>query len=185
MDSDDQVYTLTLEAYADTIVPGEKRSPDDRAIAGIVEGPGAVAAGAIEVLHHSAPGIEAGLPSLVAMLNQHAVNYAAELGLALDTDVPAFVALDYQHRYALVGRLTTPGHPEKAGWVLLALFCNMAFDSAPHKHTADAIAEGHPLLVTLNFAKPNDDGLWRFSEFGYGLELAKTHPNTTPSGSPA
>lgn len=36
MDSDEQVYTLTLEAYPDTIVPGERRSARDRATVGIV-----------------------------------------------------------------------------------------------------------------------------------------------------
>ena len=185
MDSEDPVYTLTLEAFADTIVPGEKRHPDDRAIAGVVEGPGSVQAGAIELMHHSAPGIEAGLPSLVAMLNNHATAYAQEHGIDLDTTVPPFVALDYPHRYALVGRLTSPGHPEKAGWVLLALFSNMAFDSAPHKSTADAMAEGHPVSSVLGFKPANADGLWRFKDYGYHQELAKTHPNTTESGSPA
>src|SRR4051812_23930655 len=34
--------TLTLEAFADTIIPGEKRSPDDVAVAGAAEGGGAV-----------------------------------------------------------------------------------------------------------------------------------------------
>ncbi|MFC5288132.1 DUF5987 family protein [Actinokineospora guangxiensis] len=181
----DPVYIQTLEAYADTIVPGEKRSPDDRAIAGIVEGPGSVQAGALEVLHHSAPGIDAGLPVLVGMLNAHATNYAQERGIELDDTVPPFVSLAYEHRYALVGILTAPGHPEKSGWVLMALFCNMAFDSAPHKHTAEAIAEGHPGLLTLGFKKPNEDGIWRFKEHGYRQVLAKTHPNTTESGSPA
>ncbi|GGS32265.1 MULTISPECIES: DUF5987 family protein [Actinokineospora] len=185
MDSEDPVYTLTLEAYADTIVPGEKRSPDDRAIAGVVEGPGSVQAGALELMHHSAPGIAVGLPTLVAMLNQHATNYAEEHGIALDDTVPPFVALDYDHRYALVGRLTALGHPEQAGWVMLALFSNMAFDSAPHKSTLDALEEGHPGLITLGFKKPDTDGIWRFKEYGYHQELAKTHPDTTESGSPA
>ncbi|MFD0887667.1 DUF5987 family protein, partial [Streptosporangium algeriense] len=29
---------MTLEAFADTIVPGEKRSPGDEAVAGAAEG---------------------------------------------------------------------------------------------------------------------------------------------------
>jgi enediyne biosynthesis protein E8 len=177
-------YTLTLEAFADTIVPGERRSPDERAIAGVASGPGAVAAGALEVLHHSAPGIDQGLESLVTMANQHARRYASDRGMSLDDGLPPFVALSYQDRYALVSELTAPTHPEKDGWVLLALFCNMAFDSAPHKHTAEAIAEGHPGLRTLGFTKPDSDGLWRFPNFSYGRKLAERHPNTTDSGSP-
>lgn len=185
MRSDDHArYTLTLEAFADTIVPGEKRSPEDRAIAGVVSGPGAVAAGALEVLHHPSPGIAEGLESLVDMANQHALRYAAERDTPLDDRVPPFVALSYQDRYRLVVELTAPGHPEKDGWVLLALFCNMAFDSAPHMHTGEAIAQGHPGLRTLGFAKPDSDGLWRFPKFSYGRKLAERHPSTTTSGSP-
>ncbi|TYB91427.1 regulator, partial [Micromonospora sp. WP24] len=36
----DPVRTATLEAFADTIIPGAKRFPEDRAIAGVVDDPG-------------------------------------------------------------------------------------------------------------------------------------------------
>lgn len=183
-----QVRTTTLEAFADTIVPGVKRSPDDRAIAGVCDDPGAVEAGAIELLETPATGVTAGLGPLSEALNAHALAYATRNGLDLETPagnaVPPFVALSFEHRVALVNELTTPGHPEKDGWVVLALFSNMAYDSAAHKSTAAAIAEGHPGLLALGFAKPDEDGLWRFPDFSYGQELAKRHPNTTASGSP-
>lgn len=185
MEGDDRtVRTLTLEAFADTIIPGEKRFPGDRAVAGAATGGGAVAAGAIEVLETPATGITAGLDPLSQSLNQHAVAYADRAGLTLDDDVPPFVALPFEHRTALVRELTAPGHPEQDGWVVLALFSNMAYDIAPHLHTADALAAGHPGLTAMGFAKPNADGLWRFPEFSYGRELADVHPNTTESGSP-
>lgn len=177
--------TMTLEAFADTIVPGEKRSPDDVAIAGASSGAGAVQAGALEVLAHPATGIGGSLDYLAGALNQHAAAYAAELGLALDPDLPAFVALTYEQRAGLVQRLTTPGHPEKDGWVLLALFSNMAFDSAPHRHTAEALADGHPGLLAMGLTPPDPDGLWRFPHYSYGRQLASPHPDTTASGSPA
>jgi hypothetical protein len=179
-----QARTTTLEAFADTIIPGEKRSPDDRAVAGAAAGGGAVAAGAIELLEMPATGIAAALDHLAGALNGHAEAYAAERGLALDGDVPPFVALPYEHRAALVQALTTPGHPEKDGWVLLALFSNMAFDVAAHMHTTDAIAAGHPGLRAMGFAEPDPDGLWRFPAYSYGRVLASPHPDTTPSGSP-
>lgn len=182
--SDEEVRTMTLEAFADTIVPGAKRSPDDRAIAGVCEDPGAVEAGALELLATPATGVTAGLGPLSQALNAHAAAYADKHDLALDADVPAFVALGYDDRTALVAELTTPGHPEKDGWVLLALFSNMAYDSAAHRSTAEALADGHPGLLAMGFAKPDSDGLWRFPEFSYGEELAKRHPNTTASGSP-
>jgi hypothetical protein len=182
---DEQIKIMTLEAFADTIIPGEKRSPDDRAIAGVSAGGGAVAAGALELLESPATGVAAGLEHLAQALSGHAQAYAGEQGLELDGSVPPFVALDYEHRAALIERLTAPGHPEKDGWVLLALFCNMAFDVAAHMHTADALAANHPGLLQMGWQPPNEDGLYRFPDFSYGRQLAKPHPDTTESGSPA
>ncbi|MFD3557242.1 DUF5987 family protein [Streptomyces goshikiensis] len=176
---------LTLEAYADTIVPGEKRWPGDRAVAGVSSGGGAVAAGALELLRWDATGVHDGLEDLADLVNAHAGAHAAEAGLTLDTAVPPFVALAYEDRVALIRKLTTPGHPEKDFWVLLSLFCNMAFDSAAHLHTAQAIEDGHPGLEAMGITKPDADGLWRFQDFGYGRQLADLHPATTLSGSPA
>lgn len=176
---------MTLEAFADTIVPGEKRAPDDRAIAGAATGGGAVIAGAITLLETPAAGIAAGLDDLTRMLNDHASGYAADRGIELDGSVPPFVALAYSDRIALVHALTSPGHPEKDGWVALALFSNMAFDTGAHLPTAEAIAADHPGLVAMGFAKPDADGLWRFPAYSYGRPLARLHPDTTPSGSPA
>jgi hypothetical protein len=179
------IRTMTLEAFADTIVPGVKRSPDDRAIAGAADDDGAVVAGAVDLLETPAAGVVDGLDSLTVMLNGHATAFAAEHGLALDDDVPPFVALSYEHRTALVARLVAPGHPEKDGWVALALFSNMAFDTGAHMHTLDAIAAGHPGLRSMKFAQPDADGLWRFPAYSYGKPLARRHPDTTPSGNPA
>ncbi|AXE24095.1 regulator [Streptomyces globosus] len=177
--------TPTLEAYADTIVPGEKRWPGDAAIAGAADGGGAVAAGAIQLLEWDATGLTEGLDDLADLLNRHARTYADGRGLALDTALPPFVALDFGHRTALVAELTAPGHPEKEFWVLLALFSNMAYDSAAHMHTADAIAQGHPGLAAMGVVPPGPDRLWRFDQHSYGRRLARVHPDTTPSGSPA
>lgn len=176
---------LTLEAFADTFVPGEKRSPDDNAIAGAAKGPGAVAAGAIELLETPATGISSGLDDLVKALNEHASTYAVEHDLTLDAGLPPFVALDFEDRTALIQVLTAPDHPEKEFWILTALFCFMAFDTAAHTDTVGAIEAGHPGLMTMGFAKPDPDGLWRFPDFTYGRKLARTHPDTTPAGDPA
>ncbi|WP_433496281.1 DUF5987 family protein [Sphaerimonospora sp. CA-214678] len=180
-----QVKTMTLEAFADTIVPGEKRFPGDRAVAGVAPGGGAVAAGALELLEWDATGVTGGLDDYVRLLNDHARSYAGEHGLDLDASVPPFVALSFEHRTALVARLVAPEHPEKEFWVLLTLFSNMAFDSAAHLPTAEAIAAGHPGLTAMGITRPGADGLWRFPAFSYGRPLARTHPDTTPSGSPA
>jgi hypothetical protein len=177
--------TLTLEAFADTIVPGEKRGPDDRAIAGAMAGAGAVAAGALELLANPATGITEGVPGLASALNGHAEAYANDRDQALDPSLPPFTALSFGHRTAIVRELLAPGHPEKDLWVLLALFCFMAFDTGAHMHTTDAMATGHPGLATMGFAPPDADGLWRFTDFSYGRQLASVHPDTTPAGDPA
>lgn len=176
---------MTLEAFADTFVPGEKRSPDDVVIAGAAAGPGAVAAGALELLEMPATGVSEGLDDIVSTLNDHATEYAAEHAIALDAAVPPFVGLDYEHRCALMRELTAPDHPEKEFWVLTALFCFMAFDTAAHMDTVHALEIGHPGLTMMGFAKPDPDGLWRFPDYSYGRQLARSHPDTTPNGDPA
>src|SRR6185369_1360021 len=82
--------TMTIEAFADTIIPGEKRSPDDRAVAGAAAGGGAVAAGAVELLEQPGGGLADALDSLVDALNGHAADYGAEHGLTLNAEVPPF-----------------------------------------------------------------------------------------------
>jgi enediyne biosynthesis protein E8 len=176
---------ITLEAFADTFVPGEKRSPDDVAVAGAAPGPGAVAAGAIELLRTPATGVSEGLADLADSLNEHAVAYAADLGILLAQDVPPFAALGFGERTELMRNLTAPDHPEKEFWILTALFCFMAFDTAAHMGTVSAIKSGHPGLKTMGFAEPDADGLWRFPDFSYGRQLARIHPSTTASGDPA
>lgn len=181
----DEARTMTLEAFADTIVPGEKRFPGDRVVAGAAPGGGAVAAGALELLRMPEGGMGPLLDPLADLLNTHASAYAEENGAELDAVVPPFVALSFALRTGLVTRLTTPGHPEKEVWTGIALFANMAFDTAAHMHTVDALAAGHPGLTAMGFAQPGDDGLWRFSDYSYGRPLSNLHPDTTPSGSPA
>lgn len=185
MTTDTTARTMTLEAFADTIIPGEKRSPGDRAVAGVSPGGGAVAAGAVALLEEPACGLVGVLDSLVPALNEHARGYAGERALSLDDSVPAFVALDFDHRTALVRMLTAPAHPEKEMWVALAMFSTMAFDTGAHLHTTQALADGHPGLLLMGFHEPDPDGLWRFPQFSYGRPLADLHPDTTTSGSPA
>ena len=180
----DPARTITIEAFADTIIPGEKRSLDDRAVAGAAPGGGAVAAGAVELLEQPGGGMAEALDSLAMTLNEHADGYAREHGLVLDDEVPPFVALPFEHRTALVQILTAPEHPEKQMWVGLALFSNMAFDSAAHLSTTEALAAGHPGLLALGYFRPESDGIWRFPQFSYGRPLASLHPNTTTTGSP-
>jgi hypothetical protein len=177
-------WAMTLEAYADTILPGEKRTPGDRVVAGVSTGGGAVAAGALDVLSTPEGGMMPALESLGELLSGHATAYADEHGLTLDPAVPPFVALSYRDRVAMVERLTAADHPEREAWVSVAMFATIAFDAAAHLHTTDALAAGHPGLTTLGYMRPDADGLWRFPTYSYGRVLASPHPDTTSSGSP-
>ncbi|MBM2620118.1 regulator [Actinoplanes sp. LDG1-06] len=175
---------MTLEAFADTVIPGCKRFPDDPAICGVSDDPGAVEAGALTVLADPALGLTEALDGMAGLLNMHAGAYQRRTGAAVDPALPAFVALAFDDRTALVQELTDPAHAERDVWFGAALFCTMAFDCAPHKHTVEAMAEGHPGLRLLGYAPPGADGQWGFEHFSYGRALAPPHPDTTPSGSP-
>ncbi|MBR7831977.1 regulator [Actinospica durhamensis] len=181
---DHDVRTLTLEAFADTIIPGEKRHPEDRAVAGVSTGGGAVAAGAVPILETPEGGMEGALDDLAVALNGHARAYCASHDLEPDPALP-FVGLSYDHRTALVQQLVSPDHPEKMMWVGVAMFSYMAFDTGAHMHTTEALAAGHPGLRTLGFADPDEDGLWRFPQYSYGRQLADIHPDTDATGSPS
>ncbi|MBQ0986306.1 regulator [Streptomyces sp. F63] len=175
-----------MEAFADTMVPGEKRHSGDRAIAGAAAGPGAVQAGTVELLCLPELGLAPLLPVLAELLDTQAVTYALARGrVLLPVLGSAFAGLGFRDRTALAAKLLKPGAVDQKLWVLLALFSSLAFDTAAHLHTTDALAQRHPGLTWAAFPPPDADGLWRFPEFGYGRELARTHPRTTSGGHPA
>ncbi|HEX6920095.1 MAG TPA: DUF5987 family protein [Actinomycetes bacterium] len=187
-DVTDDPTVSTLEAFADTLVPGGKRTAGDRAVAGVVEGPGAVQAGAIALLRLPEAQVSSYLPVVARLLDTQAAAYAARHGRPLDPTVPPFVALDFPDRTALCEELLATGQPvgeQQQVLTLFALLVFVAFHCAGHLHTQQAIADGHPGLAWLRFPAPDADGLYRFPVFSYGRRLARTHPDTTASGSPA
>src|SRR5439155_24279886 len=90
--SSDPATVATLEAFADTLIPGEKRSPTDRAIAGAAPGPGAVQAGALDMMGFPAAGAGPALPALAAGLNARATAFAAAHRIVLCPPVPPLVS---------------------------------------------------------------------------------------------
>ncbi|RPF19724.1 DUF5987 family protein [Myceligenerans xiligouense] len=175
---------VALEAYADTVVPGRKRHPDDVAIAGVDDTPGAVECGALDVLTDPATGIEDGVGGMADLLDQRAVTWAT--ARELPDPVGRFADLGYTDRRRLVAELTDPEEPEKDLWFLVALFATMAYDSAPHLETADALdpavtpASG---LRAMGFFPPVD-GRWAFDRGGYGRPLARLRAGTDDHGDP-
>ncbi|MEU1280047.1 DUF5987 family protein [Streptomyces sp. NPDC005805] len=177
--------TQTLEAFADTVVPGARRHAGDRAVAGAVQGPGAVQAGAIDLLRSPALPLAPLLPGIGALLNTCATAYAVRHLLLLDPLSPSFVELPFRHRTELTRELLrTPG-PDRPLWQALCLLVGVAFDTAGHLSTASPAARSHPGLAWIGFPPPGPDGLWRHPQHAYPGVLASRHPSTTPSGSPA
>jgi len=181
---DDPAIVPTLEAFADTLMPGTKRSVDDRAIAGAASGPGAVQAGALDLMRFPPAGVSDALPRFVAGLNARATQYAAAHVIVLDPTVPPLVALDFAQRTALLVELLDGTDPDQVASYALAALAFLAYHTAGHLPTIDAVRAGHPGLAAIGFPAPQDDGIWRFPEFSYGRVLATRHPRSR-RGSPA
>lgn len=175
---------LTMEAWADTIVPGEKRDAADRAIAGACAGAGAVQAGVWDLMNDPDVGLAPVLPALVTALDTAAAAYAVTHRVRLDLTVPPFVALPFAHRTALALQLLDPSRPDQLLWYALAAMAMLAFHTAAHLDTATVVRAGHPGLAWIQFPQPDPDGLWRFSDFSYRRTLAAMHPATTSTGNP-
>lgn len=180
----DDVVISSLEAFSDTLIPGVKRSPDDRAVAGAASGPGAVQAGAVDLMQFPPAGIGPALPGLVAYLNSRATAYAVQHGVMLDPTVPPFVSLSYADRTALALELLDESAPDYLAWFALAAMPFLAYNTAAHLHTYEAVRAHHAGLKAIGFPQPNADNLWRFPDFSYGRALASEHPGTTSTGSP-
>lgn len=177
--------TETLEAFADTIVPGAKRHDDDRAIAGVASGPGAVQAGALELLQMPELQLAPLLPGLAALLNTSATGYALRHGVRLPLGAPAFASLPFEHRVSLLHEKFASDRPDNVVSRVTAIVVSMAFDAAAYRTTPDAVRDHHPGLAVLGMPPPNADGFWLYSHYSYGTALALPHPHTTTNGSPA
>lgn len=182
--SPDPVVRPTLEAFSDTLIPGAKRWPGDRAIAGAAPGPGAVQAGAIDMMNYPPSAIGPLLPGLATLANASAEDYAARHGVVPDPTAPPLVALDFDQRTAVLLGLLDPTETDYLAWYALAAMAFLAYHTAGFLHTADAMRRHHPGLAAIGFPMPDGDGLWRFPVFSYRRVLAEEHPGTSETGSP-
>ena len=181
---DPSSMTQTFEAFADTLIPGEKRFPADRAIAGVVSGAGAVRAGAIEMLNFPPVGFQAALPGLALTINVLALLFAFEQRITLSLTVPPLVELDFASRTALLVKTLESNGPEQAAFSGLAAVVFVAYNTAGYLPTVVAIRNGHPGLAAIGFPPPDPDGVWRFPKFSYRRVLAQAHPRSY-RGNPA
>jgi hypothetical protein len=179
--------TMTLEAFADTLIPGHKRYAADYAIAGVSHQAGAVQAGALKFMHYGPTGVAPALPAFVAAVDAAAVAYIASHKAAVDPTLPPFVGLSYHHRKAMLDDLLNRKNEngdEQLFWFALAGLVFLAYHTAGYLPTAKAVRQGHPGLKAIRFPKPDHDDLWRFPHFSYRRKLAHRHPDTTRGGNP-
>lgn len=174
----------TLDAWADTLVPGDRRFTGDRVVLGAAPGPGAVQAGSWDLFNDPAVGLAPVLPAMVTLINTEALGYAVTQGKVLDLRVPPFVALDFPSRTGVLELLLGGTGPAQLLWYAMAALPMLAFHTAGHLDTATAVRQGHPGLAWLGFPQPGPDGIWRFDDFSYGREVAAPHPGTTATGNP-
>lgn len=182
--STSDAMTTTLEAFSDTLIPGQKRYDADYAVAGAARGPGAVQAGAVDLMWFPEAAIGPALPTLAAMLNSRAAAYAGQHQRMLDPTLPPFVALSFADRTRLLLELLDPAAQDYLVWWALAAMPFLAFHTAGHLNTVKAVRHGHPGLRWIGFPHPDRDGLWRFPHFSYRRTLAHSHPRTTSNGNP-
>jgi len=181
---DDPAIVPTLEAFADTLIPGEKRHPGDRAIAGAAAGPGAVQAGAVDLLNFPPAGVAATIPAIAAGINARATAYALANLIVLDPAVPPLVSLSFDQRTAFLVQLLDGTDPDQLAFFAVAALMYLAYHTAGHLHLADAVRDGHAGMAALGFPQPDDDDLWRFPDNSYRRALAKPHPRTSKRGNP-
>jgi hypothetical protein len=174
----------TLEAFADTLIPGEKRYAGDLAIAGAVSGAGAVQGGAIEMMTYPPVGLAKTLPDVALVLNLRTVLYALTHNIKLSLQMPPFVELDFASRTGLLLEILDGNGPLHDAYYGLASVAFLGYYTAGYLDTADALRDGHPGLKAIGFPPPDPDGVWRFPEFSYRRVLAVPHPDSR-NGQPA
>jgi hypothetical protein len=143
-----------------------------------------VQGGAIELLNFPPVGLQPVLPVLAIAIDLAALLYALTHKIVLDLTVPPFVALDFDSRSDLLDHILEREGPLRTPLQGLAAVCFLAYHTAAHLPTADAIRNGHPGLKAIGFPPPDVDGVWRFADFSYRRALAVAHPSSR-NGNPA
>jgi hypothetical protein len=162
----------TLQAFADTIIPGRRATRTDlgngihpRAIAGVDDRPGAVEADALALYHHPAIGFDALEPLFLAELEARAL-----------LEGGAFLDLSFERRTAACLDGVEMANPTRLIWEAAAAVPFTAFCAAAliPEQTAERACGyrvmGHPGVAPHGYA-----------DFSYGRRLARER---TRDGSP-
>jgi hypothetical protein len=163
----------TLQAFADTILPGRKAAKTDLgdpidplAIAGVDSEPGAVEADALRVFHDPLIGFDALAGPFLADLN----------GRALAQGGP-FLLLPYAKRAAAVLSGTDYGNPSRVLWEAAAAVPFAAFCAAgEHPIGTSANASGYRVMGYPG-AAPNG---YRYASYRRRLSVERTRHGSLP-----
>jgi enediyne biosynthesis protein E8 len=163
----------TLQAFADTIIPGRKAARTDLgdeidplAIAGVDDEPGAVEADALRTYHDPLVGFDALEPAFLADLNARALQQGGP-----------FLTLPYEKRVAVVLGGLSFDNPGRTLWEAAAAVPFTAFcAAAEHEIGTSANASGYRVMGHPG-AAPNG---YRRSSYRRKLSVERTRTGSLP-----
>jgi hypothetical protein len=169
----DPLIDGTLQAFADTILPGRKATTTDlgeaihpQAIAGVDTLPGAVEADALLLYHHPLIGFDALAPAFLADLQLRA---AAQGGV--------FLELDYEHRVATCVAGLQFDNPTRLVWEAAAAVPFTAFCAAALVPQQDAAHASGYRVMGLPGVAPNG---YRHASYNRVLAHERTRRGSMP-----
>jgi enediyne biosynthesis protein E8 len=163
----------TLQAFADTIIPGRKATKTDlgnpidpQAIAGVDRLPGAVEADALALCHHPEVGFDALAPAFLADLEAHAVPHGGD-----------FLHLPFAGRVQTCLAGLDFGNPTRLIWEAAAAIPFTAFCAAALIRNATAAKASGYRVMGLPGIAPNG---YRDYSWGGKLSHERTHTGSLP-----
>jgi hypothetical protein len=167
--ADPNLADATLQAFADTIIPGRKAARTDlgdeihpKAIAGVDTDPGAVEADVLRLFHNPLIGFDALEPALLADLSTRSLQQGGD-----------FLGLSYDKRVAVLLAALAFGNParvlyEAAAAVPFTAFCA----AAAHPYGNSSNASGYRVMGYPG-GGPNSAPVMYPGSFSYRRRLAK------------
>ncbi len=154
----------TMQAFADTIIPGRKAATTDLgdeihpdAIAGVDDEPGAVEADVMRLYHHPLTGFDALEPAFLADLSTRSLQQGGP-----------FLGLDFEHRSAVVLQALSFDNPDRVLYEAAAAVPFTAFCAAAvHETGTSKNASGYRVM---GYPGAAPQGYRRYS---YGRKLAR------------
>ena len=154
----------TLQAFADTIIPGRKAETTDlgnpihpMAIAGVDDEPGAVEADALALYHHPLTGFDALEPTFLAHLSAQSLAHGAD-----------FLSLKFEDRVAVCIAGLDYSNPDRLVWEAAAAVPFTAFCAAALVEEQTAAKASGYRVMGLPGAAPHG-----YKGFSYRRKLAE------------